>query len=128
MKSTLLLTSLISCICFGQTYQQIQIKAPSSLNKGIEKKVSSKTKQNSLISKILNVTPLKAEGCLMEGLGEYPPIAFVPMCVGKPQIISKTSYAGEYSKVQVTQGSEYNLRHLSRQIILRLVMKMERKF
>ena len=47
-------------------------------------------------------------GCLTGTL--YPSITFTPLCVGDPEVIVSDAWAGEYSNVNVTAGTEYTFR------------------
>src|SRR5690606_9104746 len=47
------------------------------------------------------------DGCLEDDWGQYPGVSFVPSCVGRPEIIVDDAWAGEYSMVTVTNGTEY---------------------
>ena len=51
--------------------------------------------------------PPPQDGCLTASFGQYPSATFVPACIGVPQSITDLAYAGEYSMVQVTAGTEY---------------------
>ena len=51
--------------------------------------------------------PPSGEGCLNATYGQYPSTTYVPGCVGAPETITAAAYAGEYSMVQVTAGTEY---------------------
>ena len=51
--------------------------------------------------------PPPQEGCLTASFGQYPSATFVPACFGTPQSVTDVGYAGEYSMVQVTAGTEY---------------------
>jgi|GEM_PF-1038367 len=51
--------------------------------------------------------PPPQDGCLTASFGQYPSATFVPACIGTPQSITDLAYAGEYSMVQVTAGTEY---------------------
>ena len=50
-------------------------------------------------------------GCLTAPYGQYPTTAsydpYVPSCTGSAETITTMGYAGEYSKVEVTSGTEY---------------------
>ena len=49
-----------------------------------------------------------AEGCFVTGTFEqWPSSTYVPTCSGVVEIITTAGWAGEYSKVQVTAGTEY---------------------
>ncbi len=46
------------------------------------------------------------EGCLEAPYGQYPGATYTPSCMGTPELISG-SFTGEYTKVNVTEGTEY---------------------
>ncbi|MDR2204582.1 MAG: GEVED domain-containing protein [Flavobacteriaceae bacterium] len=48
-----------------------------------------------------------ATGCLTDPYGEYPHSVFTPQCIGAPETIVADAWAGEYSTVAVTAGTEY---------------------
>src|SRR5690606_19813012 len=63
------------------------------------------TSNNSFSSNI-NSTEFDA-GCLDAGYGQYPLDVFEPICMGIVQDVTPIGWAGEFSKVNVTQGTEY---------------------
>ncbi|MBA5628628.1 GEVED domain-containing protein [Moheibacter lacus] len=49
-----------------------------------------------------------ADGCFVTGtIDQWPSSTFVPSCSGVVEVITTAGWAGEYSKVQVTAGTEY---------------------
>ncbi len=52
--------------------------------------------------------PEPGDGCFVTGqFAQWPSSTFVPSCSGTAQVIAFNCWAGEYSKVQVTAGTEY---------------------
>lgn len=47
------------------------------------------------------------EGCLNDPNGQWPGATFTPSCSGAPEVITTIAWTGEYSKVNVTAGTEY---------------------
>ncbi len=48
------------------------------------------------------------DGCFVTGtFDQWPSGTFVPSCLGIPEAITTAGWAGEFSKVQVTAGTEY---------------------
>lgn len=48
------------------------------------------------------------EGCLDAPNGPYPSNAYTPACVGIQEVITDLGWFGEYSIVNVTEGTDYN--------------------
>ena len=49
-----------------------------------------------------------ADGCFVTGtFDQWPSTTFVPTCSGTVEVITTAGWAGEFSKVQVTAGTEY---------------------
>ncbi len=66
--------------------------------------------QNSNLTYELNPSPYFMDmgtGCLDADFGQYPVDTFYPICIGVIQDITPMGWAGEYSKVNVTEGTEY---------------------
>lgn len=47
------------------------------------------------------------DGCLVAEYGQYPLTAFTPLCLGVVEDVTPIGWAGEYSAVRVTNGTEY---------------------
>ncbi|MDR2206558.1 MAG: right-handed parallel beta-helix repeat-containing protein, partial [Flavobacteriaceae bacterium] len=52
-------------------------------------------------------TPVAVSGCLSDPYGEYPHSIYTPVCNGVVGVIVPDGWAGEYSTVAVTAGTEY---------------------
>src|SRR5690606_34816535 len=58
----------------------------------------------------VNITeaPEPGDGCFVTGVfDQYPSTTFIPSCIGTMETITTAAWAGEYSKVQVSAGTEY---------------------
>ncbi|MFA7446952.1 MAG: choice-of-anchor J domain-containing protein [Weeksellaceae bacterium] len=51
--------------------------------------------------------PEPNDGCLDAPNGQYPSATFTPTCVGAPEEITSLGWTGEFSKVNLTAGTEY---------------------
>lgn len=59
------------------------------------------------LSGVLTVEEPPFTGCLNDPNGLWPTATFIPACAGSVQNITTAGYAGEYSNVQVENGTEY---------------------